>query len=322
MRALFLILALLVGLQPAAAQQSRGVPPAAREAIGEAGRLLTAIRGSNIDGHWRANALARMARVMARAGDAEAAKTMARDAATATFEPVRQAPPPVVAPGAVMAILAQVYSDLRDVAPTMELANTALPQIRTLPPAAQAPLLPFLAIALVDVGARQAAEQVIREGLAAAIQAPAGQEQAVALALIAQAQARTGEAGAADATVDAAVAALQQITSAHGQAAGYAQVARALAAAGRRERGRALSREAAAAFDRSTRQIEIPPFQRVGTLTLIALSQAETGDRGAARQTLQAARSLAFAIPVQQLYERFSAMAALADAIIQVERAP
>jgi hypothetical protein len=59
----------------------------------------------------------------------------------------------------------------------------------------------------------------------------------------------------------------------------------------------------------------------VATLTAIALSQAETGDRGAARQTLQAARSLAQAIPLQQLYERFVAFISLADAILQVERA-
>jgi hypothetical protein len=316
---------LLIGLlaAPAASAQSRPtpVPAQAREAMAEAGRLLTAIRGSTMEAYWRANALARMARVLARAGDAEAAKVMARDAAIATFEETRTPAPAIVSPGAVQAILAQAYADLREVGPTMELSNAALPLIRGLPMPAQAPLLPFLGIALADVGARDAAELVIREGLQAAIQAPAGREQVVALALVALAQARTGAPDAAEAAADAALSALPSVTDPHSRAAALAQVARALAATNRRERGRTLSREAAAAFDRSAPQQDIPPFQRVATLTAIALSQSETGDRGAARQTLQAARAIAFAIPLQQLYERFVAVVSLADAILQVERA-
>src|SRR5258708_40044739 len=74
------IMGLLLAL-PAAAQGLRGIPDQAAEPLREALRLLETVKSSTLDPGWRANAAARAARTLARAGDGEAARARAQEAA-------------------------------------------------------------------------------------------------------------------------------------------------------------------------------------------------------------------------------------------------
>src|SRR5271154_809923 len=96
-----LVVLIVLCAVPAAAHaqaKSRGVPPDATEPLHEALKLLDTIRVSNLDAPWRANAFARMARVLARLGDAEAARTMSNSALAAADEPVKTPPPAAISP--------------------------------------------------------------------------------------------------------------------------------------------------------------------------------------------------------------------------------
>src|SRR3954470_1936635 len=113
MRLAFLALLLLIA-SPALAQPARGMPELAAEPMREAMRLLETVKGSNLDAGWRANAAARAARALARAGDREAAQARAQEAELATTEQTRTPPLDALSEGAIYALLAQVYAELRE----------------------------------------------------------------------------------------------------------------------------------------------------------------------------------------------------------------
>lgn len=312
-------LTVLPGIAPA--QAPRPVPAEAADPLREANRQLDIIRASNLDAGWRATALARMARTLARTGDAEAARVAARDAILATQEPVRSAPPPGLSPGAVYGVLAQTYADLRDPAAVQSVAELAAGALKALgDPAAQATLFPLVALGLADINNRDAASMLVLEALRAAARAPAGRERVAGLSLAGIVQARIGDAESARETVQAARADLNSISVPSHRALALGQVARAEAATGNRDAARTLSREGALAYDRAQGDVQFDIPQRVATLAAIALAQAESGDRNAARQTMRAARQTADRS--QGTYERFQSMLVLADTVLQVERGP
>ncbi|MEJ0067891.1 MAG: hypothetical protein WDO24_03170 [Pseudomonadota bacterium] len=84
--------------QPQPQTQRRGPPPEAAEPLREALKLLETIRVSNLEAPWRANAFARIARVLARIGDVQAARTMSNSALQANDEPTKTPPPAAVSP--------------------------------------------------------------------------------------------------------------------------------------------------------------------------------------------------------------------------------
>src|SRR5579862_6180193 len=144
------VLLLVLCAVPAVAQaqaQRRGPPPEANEPLREALKLLETIRVSNLEAPWRANAFARIARVLARVGDAAAARTMSESALGAADEPTKTPPPAAISPGVIYAQLVQTHADLGDREVAQKLAEKAFGLLQKLPDiATKANLLPYLAI--------------------------------------------------------------------------------------------------------------------------------------------------------------------------------
>ncbi|HUA54072.1 MAG TPA: hypothetical protein VMB81_17985 [Candidatus Sulfotelmatobacter sp.] len=299
--------------------RARGVPENADEPMREALRLLETIRVSNLDAPWRANAFARMARVLARVGDAAAARTMSDSALEAVVEPTKSPVPAIVSPGAIYAQLAQAYADLGDRENSQKLAEKAFELLQKLPDlAAKANLLPYLAIGLADIGNRDGAGLAALEGLRAATQMKAGRDQIAALSQVTMAQAKIGDRNSAEDTLGIARQAAAAITDPTGRVFALAHLARAEAAVGNLERARTLARNSAEAYDHTQTDPNFTTAQRVTTLGLIAVAQSEAQDRNAALQAVKALK--ATAAQLTQTYERFQALVTEVDTVVQVER--
>jgi tetratricopeptide (TPR) repeat protein len=317
-----LVFLLVLCAVPAAAQaqaQRRGPPPEATEPLREALRLLETIRVSNLDAPWRANAFARIARVLARIGDAQAARTMSNSALQAIDEPTKTPAPAAVSPGAIYALLVQTHADLHDVEIAQKLAEQGFKILQTLPDVAtRANLLPYMAMGLIDIGNRDGAGLAALEGLRAATRVPPGRDQIAALSLVTMAQAKIGDRASAEETLQIARQAATQINDPTGKVYALAYLARAEAAAGNRDRARTLARESAGAYDRTQTDPNFTTALRVTTLGLIAVAQAEAGDRNTARQTLRALQQTA--AQLLQTYERFQALVTEVETVTLVDR--
>jgi tetratricopeptide (TPR) repeat protein len=317
-----LVLLIVLCAVPAAAQaqaRSRGVPPEAAEPLHEALKLLDTIRVSNLDAPWRANAFARMARLLARVGDAEAARTMSNSALAAVDEPVKTPPPAAISPGVIYALLVQTHADLHDVEIAQKLAERGFAVLQTLPDVAtRANLLPYMALGLADIGNRDGAGLAALEGLRAATQVPPGRDQIAALAQVTMVQAKIGDHAQALETLEIARQAAGQIADVTGRVYALAHLARAEAAVGNQDRARTLARESAMAYDRTQTDGNFTVALRVTTLGLIAVAQSEAADRNAARQTVRALQQTV--AQLFQTYEKFQALVTEVDTIIQVDR--
>lgn len=302
-----------------AQQQRRGAPQEAADPMREATKLLETIRFSNLEPGWRGYAFARWARTLARIPDIELAKTMATSAIQAMDEPVKAPPPPQVSAGVVYAVLVQAYADLRDAKVAQALAQKAFPALQALPDnATKANLLPYLAIGLADINNRDGAGLAALEGLRAATQVPPGRDQIGGLSLVALAQAKVGDRKEAEETLQIARQAANAITDGTGRVYALAHLARAEAALGNRDRARVLARDSAQAYDKTQTDPGFSTAQRVTTLGLIALAQAESLDRNAARQTLRTLK--ATSAQLTQTYERFQALITEIDTIVLIDR--
>jgi tetratricopeptide (TPR) repeat protein len=319
---LLVALLALSGSAPAGAQQQqqrRGPSPEASEPLREAVKLLETIRLSNLEPAWRGYAFARLARVLARIGDVELAKTMANGAIAAMDEPTRQPPPAQVSQGVIYAILVQTYADLGDQRLGQTFAEKAFAALQRLPDnATKANLLPYMAIGLADIGNRDGAGLSALEGLRAATQVPPGRDQIGALALVTVAQAKVGDRKEAEETLTIARQAANAITDGTGRVYALAHLARAEAALGARDRARVLARDSAQAYDRTQTDPGFTTAQRVTTLGLIALAQAEAADRTAARQTLRTLKATSGQLT--QTYERFQALITEIDTVVLIDR--
>lgn len=322
--ALLLVLCCAPALTLAQAPVQHPMPAEAVEPMHEALKLLETLRVSNLEPAWRANAFARIARVLARQGDAEAARTTSNSALAALAEPAkRNAPPPpaAISPGVIYALLVQAHGELHDVEVTQKLAEAGFAALRGLPDLAiQANLLPYIAIGLADIGDRDGAGLAVIEGFRAAVRMPPGRDQIAALALIVIAQAKIGDRAEADATLQAGRQAAAAITDSTGRVYALAHMARAEAAVGNRDRARTLARDSALAYDRAGDDPSFTAAPRVTTLGLIAIAQAESGDRNAAHQTIRALQQTA--AQLTQPYERFQALVSLVDTALLVDRGP
>ncbi len=87
---------------------------------------------------------------------------------------------------------------------------------------------------------------------------------------------------------------------------------------GNRDRARLLAREAALAYDRTQSDTGFTIAQRVTTLGLIAVAQAESQDRNAAKQTVRALQLTGSQLT--QTYERFQGLVIEVDTIFLVDR--
>jgi tetratricopeptide (TPR) repeat protein len=302
-----------------AQQQRRGATQEAAEPLREAVKLLDTIRVSNLEPGWRGYAYARLARVLARIGDIELAKTMSNGALAAMDEPVKTAPPPQVSPGVIYAVLVQTYAEMRDVQAAQKLAEKAFDALQRLSDnATKANLLPYMAIGLADIGNRDGAGLAALEGLRAATQVPPGRDQIGALAQVTMAQAKVGDRREAEETLVIARQASAAIVEGTGRVYALAHLARAEAALGNRDRARVLARESAQAYDKTQTDPGFTTAQRVTTLGLIALAQSESLDRNAARQTLRALKSTSSQLT--QTYERFQALITEIDTVVLIDR--
>jgi hypothetical protein len=302
---------------PAMAQGLRGIPEQAADPLREALRLLETVKSSTLDPGWRANAAARAARTLARAGDREAARARAQEAALANAEESRTPPPPGLSEGAVAALLAQTYADLQDAPTAHGIAVAAMAAIGRLGDAAtRATLYAYVAQALAEIGNADPAAEAVLQGLRSASVTQPGRERLNALTQLIIAQAKLGQVEEARATLDAARESLAAVTQPADRPTALAYVARAAAAVGDKTGAQALAREAATTYVRT--QAQLTELQRAVTLALLALTESEVGDRTAAQQTLRQARQAADA--VQQVYDRLQAMLSLADAAVQLER--
>jgi len=312
------VLVLAVVAAPLAVQaQGRPLPSDASQPLKQAGLLLEQIRQSNIDRSWRANALARMARSQARAGDENASRILGRDLVGVLYNETATSGPTSIPDAVNFAIMSQAYADLRDPVTTTEAANAALKVIGT-DPGVRAATLPLVAMSMVDIGNKAAAGDLALEGLRSAASLPSGRDQLAALAAIAQVQAKLGDREAALGTAQAAKASLPANVSAGDRAIGQAQIARAFAAAGDTATARTTAREAIRTYDQSVNDQTVSMGQRVTALALIAIAQAEAGDKSTARQIMGVARQTMSGVTGQ--YEQMIALLTLADASLIVER--
>lgn len=309
----------ILGAGGAEGAPAKAVPPAAAEALRNALLTLETIKASGLEPWWKANAMALATRSLGRTGKLEPARVMAREAIATMENPAKTQPPPALSRGPVFAILAQAFVDLQDAstaAGMVNLANQEMAKIADAP--TRANIMPYLALTAIDLGQAGPAREMIQAGQRAAAETPAGRERVSSLATIATAQARLGETDAAAASIRAARDLVSQIPNVADRALAAANVARAEAANRNGPAGRSLARQAANDYDASTRLPERSMVQSVRTLGAIALAQAESGDKVAARSTLVAMRHTVE--PIQNAYERFVGLTLLTDAVVQVER--
>jgi len=299
----------------------KGAPQEAAEPLREALRLLDTIRVSNLEPPWRANACARVARVLARIGDAAAARQMSQSAINANAEPVKTAPPPAISPGVIFALLVQTHADLHDVAVVQQLAQQGFPILAKLPdPATRANMLPYMGLGLADIGNTEGAGRAALEGLRAATQTPPGRDQIGALSLVTIVQAKIGDRASANDTIQITRQAAEKMQDVTGRVYALAHLSRAEAALGNQDRARTLAREAAGAYDRTQTDASFSLAQRVSALGLVAIAQSEAGDRNAAHQTVRALQQTVGQL--MQTYERFQALITLVETIVLVDRLP
>jgi tetratricopeptide (TPR) repeat protein len=323
---LLVLLALLcvapgLALAQAPGQQRKGAPQEAAEPLREALRLLDTIRVSNLEAPWRANACARVARVLARIGDGAAARQMSQSAINANAEPAKTAAPAAISPGVIFALLVQTYADLRDAALAQQLAQLGFPLLQKLPDAAtRANMLPYLGLGLAEIGNREGAGTAALEGLRAATQVPPGRDQIGALSLVTIVQAKIGDAASANETIQITRQAAEKMQDVTGRVYALAHLSRAEAALGNLDRARTLARDAAAAYDRTQTDASFNLAQRVSALGLVAIAQSEAGDRNAAHQTVRALQATVGQL--LQTYERFQALITLVETIVLVDRLP
>ena len=314
----FVLLLLAVpALGPALGQAVRGIPDEAGDPLREALRLLETVKGSTLEPGWRANAAARAARTLARAGDNEAARVRAQEAALAGAEDVRTPPLPGLSEGAVDAILVQVYADLKDTATAQGIAQTAMAAIERLGDAAtRASLYAYIAQGLAQIGATDQAGEAVLQSLRSASVTPLGRERVNALSALILAQAKLGQLDEARAVLDAARQSLDAVTQPVDRTAALANLARAEAALGDRPAAEALVREAMTSYGRT--QGQLSEIQRTVLLGLLALAQNDAGDKSGAQTTLRNERQVADS--VRQIYDRLQAMLTLADTALQIAK--
>lgn len=301
----------------AVAQAVRGIPDEAADPLREALRALETVKSSNLDPGWRANAAARAARTLARAGDGEAARTRAQEAELASAEETRTPPPAGLSEGAIDALLAQTYADLRDAPTTRTIAAAAVAAIARLGDApTRASLFAYVAQALAQIGDNEGAAEAVLQGLRSAAVTPPGRERVIALSALMLAQAKLGQIEEARAVLDAAKQSLDAVSQPVERTAPLANLARAEAALGDTAAAQALARETATNYART--QGQLSAIQRAVTLGLLALAQNDAGDKSAAQATLRDERQAADA--VHEIYDRLQAMLTLADTVLQVAR--
>src|SRR6185437_8809680 len=190
----------------------------------EALRLLETVKSSTLDPGWRANAAARAARTLARAGDREAARARAQEAALANAEESRTPPPPGLSEGAVDALLAQTYADLQDAPTAHGIAVAAMAAIGRLgdaatratldaareslaavtQPADRPTALAYVARAAAAVGDKTGAQALAREAATTYVRTQAQLtelQRAVTLALLALTESEVGDRTAAQQTL-------------------------------------------------------------------------------------------------------------------------
>jgi hypothetical protein len=143
-------------------------------------------------------------------------------------------------------------------------------------------------------------------------------EKTSALALIAIASAKLGDPAGAAAAIQAARAELPAITDPADRSIAEAIIGRAEAANHNGPAARTLARAAATDYDAGTVRADRSMLQAVKTLGLIALAQAESGDKTAARTTIKALRHTSESLT--NPFEQLVGWLTLADTIIQVER--
>jgi hypothetical protein len=316
MRRAFLAFLLLIAAPAYGQQPARGIPELAAEPMREAMRLLETVKSSNLEPGWRANAAARAARALARAGDGQAARARAQEAELAVSEETRTRPIDALSEGAIYALLSQVYAELRDAEVCGRLAAAAMPAIARLgDPGVRASLFATVAQALAQIGQADAAGEAVLQSLRSASVTPAGRERVAALASLILAQARLGQVEEARAVMEAARQSLEALTQPVERTNALASLARAEAALGARPAAQALAREAATNYARA--ETELSDIQRAVSLGLIALAQNESGDRATAQSTLRNARQAADA--VSRTYDRLQAMLAFVDTVLQIQ---
>jgi tetratricopeptide (TPR) repeat protein len=299
--------------------QRRGVPQDAAEAMRESLKLLQTIRVSNLEPAWRASALARTARVLARVGDAEAARTMSNSALQALDEPTKSPAPAAISAGVIYTLLVQAHADLGDRDVAQKIAEKAFALLQQLPDnATKATRLPYLALGLAEIGNRDGAGLAALEGLRAATQVPPGRDQIAALSQVTIVQAKIGDRTEAEETLRIARQAAAAIVDQTGRVYAMAHMARAEAALGNQDRARTLARDSAMAYDKTQSDPAFATPQRVTALGLIAVAQSESRDRNAARQTLRALKATASQLTVA--YERFDALVTEVETIVLIDR--
>lgn len=301
--------------------RAQAQPQEAQEHLREANRLLETLRTSTLEASWRAQFLARMARSLARSGDASGARTFTDQALLVLGEPVKQKPVPQLAPAVVYAILAQAMAESRDREAAVTLASNALDAVKAIEaPGARATTYALIGQVYLELGDNRAAQQATLEALRNAVAAPAGSERVTALAMAGQTQAKLGDANEARQTISAAHQELRGITDLLPRASAFAYIARAESAGPGSEGARSSIRDALQAYDYTRNDTRLPAFLRITTLSLIAVAQAEFRDRANARQTLRAA--VATLEQATQPAERFQALIAIVDAFSVVEKLP
>lgn len=303
----------------AAPDQQRAIPPEAGEALRNALLTLEQIKGSNLNSYWKADAMALAMRTEARTGNAEAVGAMMRDTLVMIQTPSTAPVPAAFSAGPLYAILAQGMDDLRDASNTRGLVNLSSQELVRIPdPAVLANVYPYLSQIAFDLGDVDGARAMIGVANQSAAKVKASREKTSALALIAMADAKIGDAAAAATAIQAARAELPGIADPADRSIAQAIIGRAEAANHNGPAARTLARAAATDYDAGTAKSDRSMLQAVKTLGLIALAQAESGDKTAARTTIKALRHTAELLT--NPFEQLIGWLTLTDTIIQVER--
>ncbi|MCX8501799.1 MAG: hypothetical protein ORO03_08930 [Alphaproteobacteria bacterium] len=306
----------------AATPPAAAVPQQASQAVKQALVIFQSrLSATNLDWWLKAKAMAALSGGLARIGNVEAARLMARNA-IAEVTAVHSQPAPVgFGAGPLYAELAQSFVYLRDeqtAAGLINLANEEL--VREAKGAStgrnsRAAVLPFLAKTAANLGQKSVAIQMVRASHAAIDERLSQRELVSILAQLAMVEVRLGMLAEAAQGRDRALKLLSGLSSQTDRALGEALVTRLLVEMNQTELAAEHEAKAIEAYNQSTDDPKRNSFIAQRTLSTLAIAQGERGDAAAARATLNALVETVSA--TTNPFEQFLGLLVLADASIE-----
>ncbi|MDI9409163.1 MAG: hypothetical protein QM523_07965 [Candidatus Pacebacteria bacterium] len=315
------VLGLLLALS-SPARAAAAVPPQASQAVKQALLIFqNNLSSTNLDWWLKAKAMVALSGGLARIGNGEASRLMARNA-IAEITAVHTGPAPLgFGAGPLYAELAQSFAELGDGKTAAGLINMANEELNREAKAAKdgrnsrAAVLPFLAKTAATLGQGEIARQMVEASHAAINDSLSPRELVSILVQLAIVETRIGMVGAAAMDRDRALALVAKLSNSSDRALAEAQVSRLLVEMKQLDLAPVHQAKAIEAYNQSTEESNRNSIMAQRSLATLAIAQGRGGDPQSARATLNALVETVSAS--KNPFEQFLGLLAIAEASIE-----